>query len=177
MKADATRPGRWHDVPVNLLPLTITRIANVLGSVALVVLGVLLWLQNGVRPALLLSVLGAWLAVRVYWIGVNADEQTVRVKGLLWSRTIPIDRIKRITTYPASQLDRTLRPNPLDPDLRLRRIRPSNPPRPGSQHPHHRATTGVGRAQLTSSQVFWRSRLAWYMALSAVRRSSSRSVA
>ena len=110
MKADAARTartartaraGRWHDVPVNLRPLTITLLANVFGSVALVVLGVLLWLQNGVRVAVLLSALGLWLAVRAYWVGVQADERTVRVKGLLWSRTIPIDRIKRITTFPA----------------------------------------------------------------------------
>jgi hypothetical protein len=101
MKADADRAGRWHDVPVNLRPLMITRLANVFGSVVLAILGVGIWLENDVRAALLLSVLGLWLTVRAYGIGVQADEQSIRVKGLLWSRTIPIDRIKRITTFPA----------------------------------------------------------------------------
>jgi hypothetical protein len=101
MKADADRAGRWHDVPVNLRPLMITRLANLFGSVVLVILGVGIWLEKDVRLALLLSVLGLWLTARAYGIGVQADEQSIRVKGLLWSRTIPIDRIKRITTFPA----------------------------------------------------------------------------
>ena len=86
---------------MELRPLLITRIANVVGSLLIAAAGVGLWLDDGVEAALLLTGVGIWLALRAYWIGVDANDHTVKLRGLLWSRTIEIGRIRRITHVPA----------------------------------------------------------------------------
>jgi hypothetical protein len=90
---------------MDLRPLLVSRIANVVPGLLLAALGVGYWLVQRTDLALTTAVLGAvvggWLGVRGYRQGVRCGEEAIEVRGLLRSRRIPVERIVAITNFPA----------------------------------------------------------------------------
>jgi len=94
---------------MNLKPLLVTRVANVVPGLLFGALGVGFWAARSDRtPHALLVVgvglsaaLGLYLAVRGYRQGVEYGPAGIEVRGLLRTRRIDIARITEITDFPA----------------------------------------------------------------------------
>jgi hypothetical protein len=90
---------------VELRPLLITRIANVLPGGVLAGFGVEWWFQATGDwqhlGAAVLTAAGAILAVRGYRVGVRYENETLTVRGIFRSRKISRSSISSITALPA----------------------------------------------------------------------------
>lgn len=75
-----------------LRPLAVTRVANAAPGLVLGALCINVWLENEPVPSWLVwsgLVLAAYATVRAPLMGVDIDDERLRVRGQLWSRSIP----------------------------------------------------------------------------------------
>ena len=90
---------------MELRPLLITRIANMLPGSVLIGLGVEWWFEATVDRylvgAAVLAAVGVIVAIRGYRVGARYDGETLTVRGMFWSRKIHRSRIRDITEFPA----------------------------------------------------------------------------
>jgi hypothetical protein len=90
---------------VDLRPLLITRIANLVPGLLLAFAGAMNWLERrsdlaAVAAAAALA-LGSWLAFRGYRMGVRCESGVVHIRGMVWSRRIDVEWVLAVTDFPA----------------------------------------------------------------------------
>jgi hypothetical protein len=83
---------------MELRPLAVTRIANMFPGVIVLAAGLIADVPFGVRAALVVAAM--WLIYRGYHLGVVLSEEAILIRGLLWSRSIAIDRVLKTTLFP-----------------------------------------------------------------------------
>ncbi|MEU4295577.1 hypothetical protein AB0E63_45795 [Kribbella sp. NPDC026596] len=90
---------------MELRPLMVTRLANMVPGVVAVGFGIEWWFgASGVLHqvgAAVLAGVGVAMSVRGFRLGVSCDSATMTVRGLFWSRRIPRSSIRAITYFPA----------------------------------------------------------------------------
>lgn len=95
-----------HHGVVVLRPLPVTRFANTLPGMFCALFGAAasvtyLPLPVGLPAAGVALAAGIIVAVRGYLMEVEVGDGWVRVRGLLWTRTIPGSAVRAVTAYPA----------------------------------------------------------------------------
>jgi hypothetical protein len=97
----ATHICRTHNAVMIVRPLLVTRLANTVPGLVVALLGVCGLSELLSFGRLAVIALGVTLAVRGFRMGVEIGSQHVKVRGFLWTRTVPRHTVRGLTGFPA----------------------------------------------------------------------------